>query len=62
MNYKSSENNLTVPDSISQEELIKFWAMSQLAPGRKKIIIDVLKEFKKQRKCNEGGDLFFPSF
>ena len=61
MNYKSPDNNLTVPNSISQEELIKFWAMSQLAPGRKEILIDVLKEFNQQRKYNKDGELFFPS-
>ena len=61
MNYKSPDNNLTVPNSISQEELIKFWAMSQLEPGRKEILIDVLKEFNQQRKYNKDGELFFPS-
>lgn len=53
MNYKSPDNNLTLPDSISVEELIKFWAMSQLAPELKTIIIDVLKEFE-QRKKGDG--------
>lgn len=56
MNNKSPENNLTVPDSISQEELIKYWAISQLSPERKETIIDVLKEFKL-RERKEGGDL-----
>ena len=57
MNYKSPDNNLTVPDSISQEELIKYWAISQLTPERKETIIDVLKEFREQRERKEGRDL-----
>lgn len=57
MNYKSPDSNLTVPDSISQEELIKYWAISQLTPERKETIIDVLKEFREQRERKEGGDL-----
>lgn len=53
MNYKSPDHNLTVPNSISLEELLKFWAMSQLAPGRKEIIISVLKEFKQKKSLED---------
>lgn len=53
MNYKSPDRNSTVPDSISLEELLKFWAMSQLAPGRKEIIASVLREFRQKESTED---------
>lgn len=50
MNYKITDNSLSGPASISQGELLKFWAMSKLAPEQKEIIINVLKEFKQRER------------